>query len=470
VHCGDKFTTLTCYTEKSNTENVKNTDIIRRKSNGLENMNINTNMGKINNTEKNLYNLTETGYYEKMDDILEKYQNKKGNFVVSEKKEIPDSVEHSEKVLSHEDVGNVLLSLLARVSDLQIRNLDLTPTEHSDICDIDNYTDRKYGENVPEKASMLPSVSQLGLTLPYGIECTHVTFGCLLTVIEKDYFTICEDLGLCSNPAEFEKMKRNENDIDDDIRDNRAHSGTFRGSKISNISAEFPSPSRTPDIFRRGIRRASSNLHEAKVKSNDNIPGTKGYVLPKYFSTPSTPPSQTPVLSSIDPRAFSGSKPLISPLRATHRPLFTSLGPLLNALTILKANLCLLSHQISTAERTQSNTVAEGEGEGEGEAELREISSTALEVDVRAGSAVHRPDWVGSPTQSDVNGAGTKGNWPFFSILAFNLPVFFKIFCSHLTYDSLNRLLKILLISFYSIAHYSILFYSILFSTSFIPI
>jgi hypothetical protein len=188
--------------------------------------------------------------------------------------------------------------------------------------------------------------------------------------------------------------------MEDDNRDNRVHSGTFRGSKIS---AEFPSPSRTPDIFRRGIRRASSNLHEAKVKSNDNIPCTKGNLLPKYFSTPSTPPSQTPVLSSIDPRAFSGGKPLTSPspLKAPHRALFTSFGPLLNALTILKSNLCLLSQQIAVAERTQSNTVAEGD--------LREVSSTALEVDVRVESAVHRPDWIGSPTQSDVNGAGTEG-------------------------------------------------------------
>jgi hypothetical protein len=426
VHCGDKFTTLTCYTEKSNTENVKNIDLIRRKSKGSENLSINMNIGKINNTEKNLYSLTETGYYEKMDDILEKYQNKKGNCVVSEKKEIPDSAEHSEKVLSHEDVGNVLLSLLARVSDLQIRNLDLTHSGNSDICDVDNYTDRTYGENGPEKPAVPPStISQLGLTLPYGIECTHVTFGSLLTVIEKDYFTFCEDLSICSNPAELEKMKRNEDDMEDDNRDNRVHSGTFRGSKIS---AEFPSPSRTPDIFRRGIRRASSNLHEAKVKSNDNIPCIKGNLLPKYFSTPSTPPSQTPVLSSIDPRAFSGGKPLTSPspLKAPHRALFTSFGPLLNALTILKSNLCLLSQQIAVAERTQSNTVAEGD--------LREVSSTALEVDVRVESAVHRPDWIGSPTQSDVNGAGTDGCLSFLSILSLFVFVFVFVFVFILVY------------------------------------
>jgi hypothetical protein len=431
VHCGDKFTTVTCYTEKSNTENVKNIDIIRRSSRGHESININRNMNKINNTEKKLYNLTETGYYEKMDDILEKFQNKKGNFVVSEKRESPDTAEQFEKILSHEDVGNVLLSLLARVSDLQIRNLDLTHTGNSDICDIDSYTDRTYSDNGPEKPAVPPSVfNQLGVTLPYGIECTHVTFGSLLTVIEKDYFIFCEDLSLCSNPAEIEKMKRNEEDIEEENRENRTHSGNFRGSKNSNISAEFPSPSRTPDIFRRGIRRASSNLHEAKLKSNDNIPVTKASLLPKYFSTPSTPPSQTPVLSGIDPRAFSGVKPPQSPLKTAHRALFTSFGPLLNALTILKSNLCLISLQIALAERNQNQNLNQNQSDcvTAAEGEVIEISSTALEVDVRVESAVHRPDWIGSPTQSDVNGAGREEYLTFLTTLLLFVLVFLFIF------------------------------------------
>ena len=292
-----------------------------------------------------------------MDKILEKIKLK--NDVT--KNENSKSAEDSSSDITHEDVGNVLLSLLGRVSEFQIENLDPCHTDNSDSCDVHTYMDstcRTYG---PDRFILGPKnpMSKLGLTVPYGLECTPVTFGKLLLLIEKHSGTFCDDLTLSAGLEAEEKEKAVKHSGKDGKKRNWEEKamtpGTVRGQNSRNLSDSL-STTFAIETHARGMRRAASLLHESNLNKDRN--DTKSPYLPKYFSTPSTPPSHTITLSALAQREYSKGKTaqkinlggLIDERKNSSKILFSTYGALMDTLKILRYNLCVLARQVLLAE------------------------------------------------------------------------------------------------------------------------
>ena len=360
MHCGDKFTIVTCNT-KSDKE--RNTNLIK------ENNTKKIEFTKSKQTEKNF---TEFSHMNKMDKMVEKIKSKNDT---TRKKEISKSEEEdSSHDISQEDVGNILLSLLGRVSEFQVENLDPCHKDNSDSCDVHTYLKTKHHSHRigPDRFILGPNnpISQLGLTIPYGLECTPVTFGKLLLLVEKYSTSFCDDLTISVGLEIEEKEKAVKEESGKDGKDGKNRTweektltpGTVRGQKNRTISDTLSTTSAT-ETHARGMRRAASLLHEAnlnKDKGRDrNETSKNSSFLPKYFSTPSTPPSHTITLSAIAQRDFSKNKiaqknnfgvSLSDEKKNLAKKLFLSYGPLMDTLKILRYNLSILARQVLIAE------------------------------------------------------------------------------------------------------------------------
>ena len=366
MHCGDKFTIVTCST-KSDQE--RNTNLIK------ENSMKKKEFSKSKNTEKSF---TEFSHMNKIDKILKKVKLQSD---ITQKMEIIKSgVEDSTHNISQEDVGNVLLSLLGRVAEFQVENLNPFHNDNSDSCDVHTYMNNKYRTG-PDRFILGPKnpISQLGLTIPYGVECTPVTFGKLLLLIEKYSSSFCDDLTISVGLQAEEKEKAVKEKSGKDSRDGKDGKkrtwdektltpGTVRGQNNRTISDTLSTTSAT-ETHARGMRRAASLLqHEAnlnKDKDKDrNETSKNSSFLPKYFSTPSTPPSHTITLSAIAQRDYSKNKiaqknnlqgGFNDEKKILAKELFLSYGPLMDTLKILRYNLSILARQVLIAEIESCN-------------------------------------------------------------------------------------------------------------------
>lgn len=294
-----------------------------------------------------------------MDKILERIKLK--NDVTKNENENSKSAEDSSRDISHEDVGNVLLSLLGRVSEFQIENLDPCHTDNSDSCDVHTYMDNKYRTYEPDRFILGPKnpISKLGLTVPYGLECTPVTFGKLLLLIERHSGTFCDDLTLSAGLEAEEKEKAVKHSGKDGKKRNWEEKamtpGTLRGQNNRNLSDSL-STTFAIETHARGMRRAASLLHESNLNKDRN--DTKSPYLPKYFSTPSTPPSHTITLSALAQREYSKGKTaqkinlggLMDEKKNSSKILFSTYGALMDTLKILRYNLSVLARQVLLAE------------------------------------------------------------------------------------------------------------------------
>ena len=205
VHCGDKFTTVTCYTPSPNrthtnirTDQKESIEFGNKSGNKKQSspgINNDENMPECESVKRSVDHFTESGHHSKMDDLLKKYLEGDDGDDDDKDDGLKDSEECSVENVSQRDVGNVLLSLVARISQLHIENLDPSHSGRTDICDVNSYNVRTCDENSldilfdPQAA-----IATLGLTVPYGLECTHATFVNLASVIEKECSLFCTDL------------------------------------------------------------------------------------------------------------------------------------------------------------------------------------------------------------------------------------------------------------------------------------
>ena len=351
VHCGDKFTIVTCSTRSGEERNAKFTRIDSEKKE------------EFLKSKKPLKKFTEFSHKQKMDKILEKIKLK--NDVTKNENENLKSGEDSQHDIDHEDVGNVLLSLLGRILEFQIENLDPCHTDNSDSCDVHTYMDSTCRTCGPDRFILGPKnpVAQLGLTLPYGLECTPVTMGKLLLLIEKYSSVFCDDLTLSAGLEAEEKEKAVKHSGNDGKKRNWEEKtmtpGTVRGQNNRNLSDSL-STTFAIETHARGMRRAASLLHESNLNKDRN--DTKSPYLPKYFSTPSTPPSHTITLSALAQREYSKGKTaqkinfgdLTDEKKNSSKILFSTYGALMDTLKILRYNLSVLARQVLLAEMNVS--------------------------------------------------------------------------------------------------------------------
>ena len=256
MYCGDKFTTVICYPESfkpwdplhgvlpdSIADNssvkghnvkydsdIKDDDQIKKEDKKLIKMG-GEDFGT--QTYKALLSVyTETGYHTHTDKLLS--QNNSNDATDDEREreckegrnesahnDVTKISEHSREhssIFSDEDIGNLLLSLLARVSELQAVSLDPSARSTSSVCDIGSYVradDILYSTNCGKDALLS--------SLPYGVECTQTTFSCLLTLMELNFSHFCDDIGAAiedgiavgnGNESGMDHYEKNESKID----------------------------------------------------------------------------------------------------------------------------------------------------------------------------------------------------------------------------------------------------------------
>ena len=131
---------------------------------------------------------TVMNYHQEMDRILEKLLQADSSNIDNFSK-LGKSGEDS-SIITNTDAGNILLSLIARISELQVASL-ISPDGNAvrNIYDIDNYKHANCDVQISNK-------KEEGIvgSLPYGIECTNVTFRSLLSLLESNQKIFCEDI------------------------------------------------------------------------------------------------------------------------------------------------------------------------------------------------------------------------------------------------------------------------------------
>ena len=127
-------------------------------------------------------------YHQQMDKIIEKLL-KGDTSSIDNLSDMKNSKEDS-SLITNTDAGNVLLSLIARISELQVDSL-ISPEGKvvRNICDIDSYVNPRSDVHISNK-------KEKGIvgSLPYGVECTNVTFRSLLSLLETNSVTFCDDI------------------------------------------------------------------------------------------------------------------------------------------------------------------------------------------------------------------------------------------------------------------------------------
>ena len=212
VHCGDKFTTIIGHTniaklnafgdvplpsESYLKSSSSKSEILQEKekidcyerNHHNEKKKAKKNEEEANiNTHHSVSSSTKTAYHNRMEKIIETIVNYKSDSI-STNLEIEDSKEGSSR-LSNIDVGNVVLSLIARVSELQVASLvGLDSKKETNICNINNYLRAEDGAFTSCKRKR-----EIISNLPYGIECTNTAFSSLLSLLEEKCSIFCYDI------------------------------------------------------------------------------------------------------------------------------------------------------------------------------------------------------------------------------------------------------------------------------------
>lgn len=165
IHCGDKFSIIVGVVNDPYKPHPKLTP----KEDLLSEM------------EENVWVFTEDEYHDKIDDhMIQMQKNDKESGISTSNK-------NEKKAITHKfSMSSSLLSLVARASRLTC----MTATDDSHACSV------KYS--------------------PYGIEFKHITYGCILTLLEKYQDMFCYNLELLLN--ENFMMNENKKKINQNIK------------------------------------------------------------------------------------------------------------------------------------------------------------------------------------------------------------------------------------------------------------